>query len=82
MNQVSNTKITTSFQMNGRNKTFTGQNIKICLEKLISDYVEAIPEIYKIEIREDVDGVINEQMFKGHNVCQDYISRLRLGFKI
>tara|TARA_R100000988_G_C3992840_1_gene163847 strand:+ start:960 stop:1187 length:228 start_codon:yes stop_codon:yes gene_type:complete len=74
--------ITATFKMNGRDKTFTDENVKGVIETLVKDYEEAIPEISGIIIEEVKGKEINEMTYKGHNICQSWIATIRNGLEI
>ena len=74
--------ITATFKMNGRDKTFTDENVKLVMDTLIKDYSEAIPEIHKIVVEEVKEGEVNKMTYEGHNISQSWIATIRNGLQI
>lgn len=74
--------ITATFSMQGREKTFTDENVKLIMDSLIKDYLEAIPEINKIVVEEVKEGEVNKMTYEGHNISQSWIATIRNGLQI
>ncbi len=74
--------ITATFSMQGRDKTFTDENVKLVMDTLIKDYSEAIPEIHKIVVEEVKEGEVNKMTYEGHNISQSWIATIRNGLQI
>ena len=74
--------ITATFSMQGREKTFTDENVKLVMDTLIKDYLEAIPEIHKIVVEEVKEGEVNKMTYDGHNISQSWIATIRNGLQI